>query len=36
VTEEDWLTCPDPEAMLRFLLLNKVSERKLRLSPWQG
>jgi hypothetical protein len=31
VNEEEWLTCPDPEAMLRFLHRNRASDRKFRL-----
>jgi hypothetical protein len=31
MTEEDWLTCPDPEPMLRLLMQYKASSRKLRL-----
>jgi hypothetical protein len=31
MTEEEWLTCPDPEPMLRFLHRIRGSERKFRL-----
>ncbi len=31
MTETEWLTCLDPEPMLRFLLQNRASARKLRL-----